>query len=77
MRIVKDFPEEDVFDYDQYGNVHLCFCGPCDPFIMEKIKLAPKLVQRLYSFLEVNIDFTVFTDNIFLARIAPYQLKSN
>ena len=33
--IKNDFPEDDKLDYDQYGNVHIVFTGPCQDDLLE------------------------------------------
>jgi len=35
--VLKDFPEQDDFDYDQYGTVHLSFCAPCPENLLTRI----------------------------------------
>ena len=66
-KVIADFPKEDEIPYDQYGQVHLAFTGHCPESFMEKIVLSKKLCQRVGSFVEVNVDFNVLEDNIFLA----------
>ena len=70
--VIKDFPEQDEFDYDQYGTVHLAFCGPCPDKVLSLITQAPKLASRIASLFEANLDFSIFTDNVFLAKPLPY-----
>ena len=64
-QILNDFPEEDKFDYDQYGQTHIVFTSSCSESLLENISMNEKLVSRTQSFIEANIDFQVFFDNIF------------
>ena len=67
-RVMADFPVDDQLDFDQYGNVHIVFTGPCSDDLMERFCEAPKLAERVMSMFEANIDFEVFEDNVFLLR---------
>ena len=66
--VMADYPEEDKLEYDQYGNVHLVFTGPCSDDLLELLCDAPKLAERVMSIYEANIDFEVFADNVFLLK---------
>ena len=65
-KIIADFPENDDFDYDQYGQTHIAFTSNCPDNLMEDISMSEKLVKRTMSFYEANIDFHVYTDNVFV-----------
>lgn len=67
-RIMDDFPTEDKLDFDQYGNVHIVFTGPCPNDLIARFCDAPKLAERIMSIFEANIDFEVFEDNVFLLK---------
>ena len=66
--VMADFPMEDQLDFDQYGNVHIVFTGPCSDELIDSLCEAPKLAERVMSIFEANIDFEVFEDNIFLLK---------
>jgi len=56
-----DYPEiDEKFSYDHYGDVHLCFLTTCPEEQIERIIKAPKLVQKVRTFYEVNLDFSVW-----------------
>ena len=65
-RILDDFPAKDPIDYDQYGQTHLVFTSSCPESLLEDIAQNPKLTAKTMTFLEANVDFQIFTDNIFL-----------
>jgi syntaxin-binding protein 1 len=56
-KIITDFPLEDPLDYDQYGDVHLCFSNPVPNEYIELLNKQEKLVKKVKTFFEVNIDF--------------------
>ena len=64
-RIIEDFKDSKDFDYDQYGSVHLCFLTQLKEEQMEAMSHCPKLVSKLRTLLELNLDFQVWQDNIF------------
>ena len=64
--LLADFPAQDKFDYDQYGQVHIVFTSTCPDSELEKIAQNVKLAQKVMSFVEANIDFQIYMDNIFL-----------
>ena len=66
-KVIHDFPEEDEIPYDQYGQVHFAFTGHCPESFIESLAKAEKLSKRVASFIEVNTDFCVMSDNVFLA----------
>jgi hypothetical protein len=71
-----DFKDEgDQFDYDQYGMVHLAFCSAVPDSLMAELFKSQKLINKVVSFIEINMDFSVITDNAFLTKIAPFQTK--
>lgn len=66
QKIIEDFPEEDELSYDQYGSVHLCFLTAVpDDLLQSLAKGSAKLVKKVRTILEVNLDFKVWQDNIF------------
>ena len=65
-RILGDFPEQDNFDYDQYGQVHLVFTRTCPDSLVEHIAMNSKLSQKIMTFTEANVDNQIYMDNIFL-----------
>ena len=74
-RIIDDYKDEDEIEYDQYGFVHFAFCGACPESMMKELLKSQKLCSKVTSFYEINLDFTVVTDNAFLTKIAPYNVK--
>ena len=60
-----DFREDDKLDFDQYGNVHVVFSGPCPDSLLESLCDSPKLAERITTVLEANVDFALFEDNVF------------
>ena len=69
IRLIKnDFPEDDKLDYDQYGNVHIVFTGPCPDDLLESLCDAPKLAERVMTVIEANVDFQCFEDNVFTSN---------
>ena len=66
--IIRDFPNQDQFDYDHYGQVHLAFTHSCPDSELEKLSMHPKLATKVMSFVEANVDFEVFMDNVFTVR---------
>lgn len=74
--LLADFPAQDKFDYDQYGQVHIVFTSTCPDSELEKIAQNVKLAQKVMSFVEANIDFQIYMDNIFLVSpISAYAKK--
>ena len=64
LKLCQDFPETNLdadgneIDFDQYGNVHIAFCSPCDDDLLDLIiKKSHKLAKRVASLIEVNLDF--------------------
>ena len=66
QKVCADFVEDDKIDYDQYGAVHFAFLYPASQDILRQIGGCPKLTSRVLSILEVNLDFGIFEDNIFV-----------
>lgn len=60
QRIIADFPEEEEFGYDHYGSVHLCFLTQVPDDLLSLIAKCPKLVNKVRTLLEVNLDFKVW-----------------
>ena len=65
-KVLNDFKEDDDKAYDQYGAVHFAFCSPISKDLMKIIGLNKKLAERVYSVVEINCDFSIFEDNIFI-----------
>lgn len=78
-RVVADFPTQDQFGYDQYGQTHIILTGSCPEHLLESISMCEKLMQKTMSFLEANIDFNVVMDNVFTvsASLSSDQLNSS
>jgi len=79
--LVKDFvpDEEDHIDFDQYGDVHICFSSPFDSqetkdFVYKTILSQKKLVKKMKTLIECNIDFNIWQDNVFWLE-TPQQLS--
>ena len=70
-----DFKDDDPIEYDQYGMVHLAFCGACPDSLMKELCKSTKLVNKVLSFIEINMDFSLIVDNAFLVKVKPYQTK--
>ena len=64
-KIIEDFPDDDQFPYDHYGTVHLCFLTQVPDNLLQTLARCTKLVNKTKSFVEVNLDFKVWQDNIF------------
>jgi hypothetical protein len=65
QKVIEDFPAEDQFSFDQYGTVHLCFLTQVPDERMQEIARCPKLVGKVRTLVEVNLDFKVWQDNVF------------
>ncbi len=65
--MLNDFKENDEIGYDQYGAVHFAFSSQVSKDLMQLMGNNKKLAERVYSMLEVNCDFSIFEDNVFLA----------
>lgn len=74
-RIANDFKDVDQFDFDQYGMVHLAFCGPVPHNVMSVLYQSRKLCDKIVSFFEVNMDFSLVVDNAFLTKIIPFDTQ--
>jgi hypothetical protein len=72
--ILKDYPEQDSFDYDHYGSVHLCFLTQVPPSLFSQLTACLKLVKKVRTFVEVNLDFKVWQDNVFKVPTKIKQL---
>eukprot|EP00347_Sterkiella_histriomuscorum_P013160 403365781 len=64
-KVLEDFPEIEQFSYDHYGDVHLCFLTTVPDEQIKLMTLNQKLIHKVKTFYEVNLDFTVWQDNIF------------
>ena len=42
---------------------------------MRELQKSQKLLNKVVSFFEINMDFNLITDNIFLTRVAPYDAR--
>lgn len=74
-RIVRDFKDKDEIDYDQYGMVHLAFCGAVPPNLMKELLKSKKLCNKVVSFVEINLDFECFVDNSFITKVKPFNTR--
>ena len=63
--ILQDFPEKDQWSYDHYGSVHICFLTQASEELFRKLASSQKLVKKLRTLVEVNLDFKVWQDNVF------------
>jgi hypothetical protein len=63
--ILQDFPEKDQWSYDHYGSVHICFLTQASEELFKKLASSQKLVKKLRTLVEVNLDFKVWQDNVF------------
>ena len=72
-RIIEDFPEQDEYSFDHYGSVHLCFLTQISDDLMKMLSGCHKLVNKVRTFVEVNLDFKVWQDNVFKV---PIKIKS-
>jgi hypothetical protein len=55
--------------------VHLAFCGPCPTPLMQELQKSQKLLNKIVSFYEINLDFTFVVDNAFLTKVSPYDVR--
>lgn len=70
--LLSDFPEEDEFDFDQYGIVHLCFTSAVPRPLFDRLTKCSKLISKLRTFLEINVNYVVWQENIFKT---PLKIK--
>ena len=75
-QIIKDFPVEDEFSYDKYGQIHLCFLTPVPKEDLLRMSKELKLVNKIQTLLEVNVDFKVWQDNIFKIPVKIHDMNN-
>jgi hypothetical protein len=71
-----DFPEQDPLSYDHYGSVHLCFLTQITTQLMERLCTSNKLANKVRTFVEINLDFKVWQDNVFKITTKTKQLSN-
>jgi len=55
----------------------LVFTSPCPESLLDEISANLKLAQKTMTFLEANIDFQIYMDNIFLVNTASELQKTD
>ena len=56
--------------------MHIAFTNSCPENLLESLSKQTKLATRIMSFVEANIDFKIFTDNVFLVNPIPDTQQS-
>ena len=64
QKLLKDFEQEEP----QYEQVHLCFPGQVGSKNMDLLSKNEALVERIQTFLELNLNFELWESNVFYLR---------